>query len=144
VRRRSRHIVLVLIGAASLPACSPSPPAIVHDRYASLDDCAADWGRPEDCDAENAAATSIGPRPGNGLGFGSPSRFLFRGPDYAVGERQDAQSRAREQAYRSGLLSELQAGPSSRAIEHAVPSIGRAGPSRGGFGSMSHLFGRLG
>jgi uncharacterized protein YgiB involved in biofilm formation len=142
VRRRSRHIVLVLIGAASLPACSPSPPAIVHDRYASLDDCAADWGRPDDCETENAAATRIGQGPGNG--FGSPGRFLFRGPDYAVGERQDAQFRAREQAYRSGLLSELQAGPSSRAIEHAVPSIERAGPSRGGFGTMSHLFGRLG
>jgi len=141
VRRRSRQIVLVLIGAAGLPGCSPHPPAIVHDRYASLDDCTADWGRPEQCDREDSNAAPIGiwpgNGPGNGAGFGSPGRILFRGPDYAVGERQQSQYRAREQAYRSGMLSEMPAGPSSLAIEHAVPS-------RGGFGSMSHLFGRLG
>jgi hypothetical protein len=135
VRRSSRQIMLVLIGTAALPACSPTP-APVHDRYASLEDCTADWGRPEACDREPASGTAAG---GTGGGPWSGRGFVFRGPDYRAGDRALAQYEARDAAVRLGALQSFEAGPTSHAIEHAVPSA-----SRGGFGSLSHVFGRLG
>jgi uncharacterized protein YgiB involved in biofilm formation len=132
IRRRSRSIALALIGTVGLPACMPNAPDIVHDRYASLEDCSADWGRPEVCDRDDAAhPSSSAPWRTGGSGF------VFRGPNYPAGERQEAQFQAREQAYRSGVLSAFGPEPGTRAIEHAVPS-------RGGFGSSAHTFGRLG
>jgi uncharacterized protein YgiB involved in biofilm formation len=140
VLKRSSQITLVLIGTAALPACSPGGPTIVHDRYASLEDCTADWGRPESCDREDPAAVSPygGTGSGGGWNGGNPiGRILFRGPDYPVGERMESQFRALQGASRSGVSGALPSGPTSHAIEHAVPS-------RSGFGSMSHFFGRLG
>lgn len=133
--RRTRHITLVLIGTAALPACSPGGPTVVHDRYATLEDCKADWGRPQDCDREDPSTVRFGG--GYGGGFGGGGQPVFRGPDYPVGERAEAQVRAAEKAYRSGEARTMPLGPTSHAIEHAVPS-------RGGFGSMGHFFGRVG
>jgi hypothetical protein len=134
-RRSSQRIFLVLIGTAALPACSPSAPPAVHDRYASLEDCTADWGRPEACEREPTAAA---PTAGGG-GQWSGRSYVFRGPDYRAGDRAPAQYEARDEARRFGSLQAFDEGPSSHAIEHAVPS-----PSRGGFGSMARAFGRLG
>jgi uncharacterized protein YgiB involved in biofilm formation len=128
-RRRSRQIALVLIGTVALPACTPDAPRVVHDQYASLEDCAADWGRPEVCDRDDRS----GPWAGN---FGGP-RIVFRGPNYPVDDRVQAQYEAREQARALGSLDANAVGFGNRAIEPAVPS-------RGGFGASAHFFGRLG
>jgi uncharacterized protein YgiB involved in biofilm formation len=127
--RRSKQIVLVWIGAAALPACTPAPPRAVHDRYASLEDCTADWGRPEVCDQDNDS------RPGWGNGGGP--LFFYRGPSYPEGDRGPAQLQARTEAIRLGALDP--AGPSigSHAIAQSVPT-------RGGFGASAHVFGGRG
>jgi uncharacterized protein YgiB involved in biofilm formation len=131
--RRSKHIALVLIGSATLPGCFSNSPVPVHDRYASIEDCAADWGRPEACQGDQAASGGTA-----GAGTGGP-RIYFRGPDYLSGDRAQAQYDARTQAQHAGRLQAFEGGPSSHAIEHAIPSV-----SRGGFGASSHFFGRLG
>lgn len=144
--RRSRQITLVLIGAAALPGCSPGGPTIVHDRYASLEDCTADWGRPESCDREDSPPPRAGVSWGGGGGWGGPGTgggVVFRGPDYPVGERSESQLRALRSVVPGGSPGAMPSGPVTHAIEHAVPSLSAA-PSRGGFGSMSHFFGRLG
>jgi uncharacterized protein YgiB involved in biofilm formation len=125
--RRSRQIALVLIGTAALPACTPTPRA-VHDRYASLEDCSADWGRPEVCEQDDDRRSWWG---------GSGSHVWYRGPSYAEGDRGQAQTEARREALRLGALGMSASAPGSHAIEQAVPS-------RGGFGSSAHFFGRLG
>jgi uncharacterized protein YgiB involved in biofilm formation len=126
--RRSQRIALVLIGAATVPACTPAPQRVVHDRYASLQDCAADWGRPEVCDQDDN-------RPLAGQ-FGGP-RILYRGPSYPQGDREEAQYQARRQAIQLGALDPASPRSGTHAIEQAVPS-------RGGFGASAHFFGRLG
>jgi uncharacterized protein YgiB involved in biofilm formation len=127
--RRSHRIVLVLIGTAALPACLPDSQRAVHDRYASLEDCSADWGRPEVCDREDNRS----PLAGN---FGGP-RIMYRGPDYPADNRWGAQYQARDQARLVGALDQNALVPGNRAIEAAVAS-------RGGFGASAHSFGRLG
>jgi uncharacterized protein YgiB involved in biofilm formation len=126
--RRSRQIALALIGAAALPACTPAPPRLMHDRYASLEDCSADWGRPEVCDQDEANRGGWG---------GTGPRIGYRGPSYPEGDRGAAQYQAQREALRLGALDPTARGPGSHAIEQAVPS-------RGGFGSSAHFFGRLG
>jgi uncharacterized protein YgiB involved in biofilm formation len=128
LRRRSHRIALVLIGTVALPACTPDTPSVVHDRYASLNDCSADWGRPEVCDREDGTRPSYG-----GVGGG----IFFRGPSYSAGGREQAQIQALDQARRVGVLDQAATGLSNHAIEHGVPS-------RGGFGALAHTFGRLG
>jgi uncharacterized protein YgiB involved in biofilm formation len=128
--RRSQYIVLALIGTtAALRAYVPSAQRAVHDRYASLEDCSADWGRPDFCtqDQDNR------PLPGN---FGGP-RMVYRGPTYAEGDREAARYEARSRALRLGSLNMAAASTGSHAIEQSVPS-------RGGFGSSAHVFGRMG
>jgi len=80
-RRASTHITLVLIGAAALSGCDQSPPQMVRDHYATLEDCAADWGRPGNCDRVQSSGYSGG-------------MFVFRGPAYP----QDARESARRSA----------------------------------------------
>ena len=130
-RRRSKHIVLALIGAAALPACTPvAQQRAVHDRYASLEDCSADWGRPEVCDRDDDNRPSAGY-------FGSHGGVFYRGPSYPEGGRPQAQSEARSEAVRLGALDALAPGAGNHAIEQSVPT-------RGGFGASAHHFGRLG
>jgi hypothetical protein len=46
--RRSSQVTLVLIGVASVAACSRTEER--HDVYKSREDCLADWGnKPDDC-----------------------------------------------------------------------------------------------
>jgi uncharacterized protein YgiB involved in biofilm formation len=127
--RRSRTIALVLIGTTALPACMPAAPRVVHDRYASLADCSADWGRPEVCDRDDDSR----PLPGN---YGGP-RVVYSGPSYPLGDRGQAQYEARTQALQLGALQATAPGTGNRAIEQSVPT-------RAGFGSSAHFFGRLG
>jgi len=90
--RRSRTITLVLIGSATLSACAPEvAPNYQRDHYTSIEECAADWGRPQDCE----------PSPGSPYGGGSG--YFFRGPMYMPGFRDDAQFAAREQARQEGV-----------------------------------------
>ncbi len=126
-RRRSQRIVLVLIGTVSLPACSPDTRGVVHDRYASLQECSADWGRPDVCDQDDDRRPSS---------LGGPGIF-YRGPNYPIGYRDEAQYQARRQALQLGQLDPAAPATGNHAIEQAVPS-------RGGFGSSAHSFGRLG
>jgi uncharacterized protein YgiB involved in biofilm formation len=128
-RRRSQRIALVLIGTVALPACTPGGPRVVHDQYTSLEDCSADWGRPEVCDRQEQTGLVAG-------NFGGP-RILFRGPDYVADDRMGAQYQAREQARALGSLDPSASGFGNRAIQAAVPS-------RGGFGASSRVFGSLG
>ena len=53
---------------------------LVQDNYRSLEDCQADWGRPEWC--ERVADSR------------SRSGFAYRGPSYSAGSRASAQSQA--------------------------------------------------
>jgi uncharacterized protein YgiB involved in biofilm formation len=128
-RRRSQHIVLALIGAAALPACTPvAQQRAVHDRYASREDCAADWGRPEVCDQDDDSRPMAH--------VGGP-RVVYRGPSYPEGDRPQAQYEARKEALRLGALDAMAPGAGNHAIEQSVPT-------RGGFGASAHHFGRLG
>lgn len=127
--RRSQRIALVLIGAAALPACAPTPQRVVHDRYASLEDCSADWGRPEVCDQDDDSRPLAGR-------FGGP-RIVYRGPSYPEDDREEAQYQARRQALQLGALDPTTPRAGTHAIEQSVPS-------RGGFGGSAHFFGRLG
>ena len=123
--RRSRTITLVLIGSATLSACAPEvAPNYQRDHYTSIEECAADWGRPQDCE----------PSPGSPYGGGSG--YFFRGPMYMPGFRDDAQFAAREQARQEGV-----AIADGRLSNRAVGTSGsRSGSTqRGGFGSSSRF-----
>lgn len=123
--RRSRQIALVLVGTAALPACAP-PPRVVHDRYASLADCSADWGRPQVCDQDQDT------RPAPGYG-GGPYIF-YRGPSYPEGDRGEAQNQARSQAILIGALDPGAPVGGNHALAQSIPT-------RGGFGASAHFFG---
>lgn len=115
-RRASKHISLVLIGSASLlGGCGPAPQErALRDHYGSVEDCAADWGRPENCEPAYAGSSGGG--------------YIFRGPAYHGAYRNDAQDEARRQAGKAGLA------PSDRSISRVAAP---AGTARGGFGSSA-------
>lgn len=121
-RRASKQITLVLIGTAALASCSQQPVTNTRDQYASLEDCAADWGRPEHCEPVRSS--------------GVPGGFLFWGLPYAAGLRETARSNARSDARRAGSAF-IDPSRQGRAIGKAtVP-----GPTtRGGFGSSSRSY----
>jgi uncharacterized protein YgiB involved in biofilm formation len=126
-RRASARITLVLIGAAALGACGDAPDegARVKDTYLSLDECAADWGRPEYCerqDVSTAAGTST----------------YYHGPIYYPANRAAAQVEAREEARRQGLPLSAET-PGNRAIGRSTLSPA-TGTARGGFGRSARLF----
>ena len=60
IRRRnsSHHVTLVLLGAATLVACSQDERTLRRDAYATRDDCVADWGDEVKCEQSPAPATS--------------------------------------------------------------------------------------
>lgn len=121
-RRASQHITLVLIGAAAVAACSKQPVADQRDQYASVEDCAADWGRPESCEPVRSS--------------GVPGGFLFWGPLYAAGLRDRSRTDALTEARRSGRAL-VDPNRQGRAIgKTTVP----APTARGGFGSSSRSF----
>lgn len=129
-RRSSRSITLVLIGAAALQGCSPATETqpVSRDDYQSLEDCAADWGRPEHCERQQVS-TNAG------------SSTYWRGPTYFANDRWGAQRQARDQAARTGAPSQLADGPSNRSIGTTTATRPSSSPTaRGGFGSSSRSF----
>lgn len=64
-RLRSRHLTLVLISAAvaaGMTGCGrlESGSATQRDVYASMEDCQADWGRPDDCEMVDEGRSATG------------------------------------------------------------------------------------
>jgi uncharacterized protein YgiB involved in biofilm formation len=116
-RRSSTQITLVLIGTVTLVGCSEQTTSTARDHYASLEDCAADWGRPERCERVQ--------------GSGYPGGFLFWGPPYAFNARTNALNEARRSANPNFVDSSRQG--------HAIGSS-TLPTSRGGFGSSSRSY----
>lgn len=115
-RRSSTQITLVLIGTATLVGCGQQSTPATRDHYASLEDCAADWGRPESCERVQSS--------------GHPG-FMFWGPLYAAGARNNALNDAR----RSANPNFVDPARQGRAIGSST-----APTSRGGFGSSSRSY----
>lgn len=125
-RRAPNSITLVLIGSAALAGCSQDPPKMARDHYATLEDCAADWGRPDSCDRVQSSGYPGG-------------AFIFRGPPYAVANRDAARQGAIAEAQRAGRSSMLDPTRQGRAIGSAVEPT-----ARGGFGSRSRAYSSFG
>ena len=125
-RRASTRISLVLIGTAALSACEQPPPSMARDHYATVEDCAADWGRPESCDRVQSSGY-----PGAG--------FIFRGPPYAVGARDGARAEAFREAERRGGAAPLDPSRQGRSIGKALEPT-----TRGGFGTRSRSYSSFG
>jgi uncharacterized protein YgiB involved in biofilm formation len=107
----------VLIGTVTLVGCSEQTTSTARDHYASLEDCAADWGRPESCERVQTS--------------GYPGGFLFWGPAYALNARSSALNDAR----RSANPKFADPARQGRAIGSSM-----APTSRGGFGSSSRSY----
>jgi len=105
-RKASLRVTLVLIGAAAAAGCDSSPDQMMRrDVYANLEDCAKDWGRPEVCEQQRAAATS-------GSHSASGTTYRYYGPWYD--DRGGASPRPR---------------PGSRAVDSVRVSRGGFGSS---------------
>jgi uncharacterized protein YgiB involved in biofilm formation len=128
-RKSSLSITLVLIGTSALGSCGndsgENTRVMRRDVYASLEDCRADWERPDDCEANKSTLNQ-----GNAQGTGFAP---FLGPRYYW---SDPSGR-----YDTNMLR-----PGSRATgvtNLGGPSAPGLGPSRhtsvsrGGFGSSS-------
>ena len=127
-RRASAHVTLVLIGAAALHGCGGDPePPRTRDTYLTLDDCAADWGRPDYCERQQMTT-------------GAGSSTFFHGPVYYTPFRDTAQQEARDEARRSGMSLSSES-PSNRAIGRTSVAPSASGTTaRGGFGSSARGF----
>ena len=125
-RRASRNITLVLVGTAALAGCGQETQKMARDHYASLEDCAADWGRPDHCDRVQSSGY-----PGGG--------YIFRGPAYAIDNRGIARREALEDAQRSGRAGLVDPARQNRSIGTAIEPT-----TRGGFGARSRSFSSYG
>ncbi|HYM47064.1 MAG TPA: hypothetical protein VES91_01205 [Burkholderiaceae bacterium] len=123
-RRSSAHITLVLIGTATLVACGQQSAPLARDHYASLEDCAADWGRPESCDRVQSS--------------GYPGGYIFRGPTYASNARDRTRGDALNDARRSGGANLADPARQGRSIGSSMAPTSPT--SRGGFGSSSRSY----
>lgn len=124
--RASRNITLVLIGTAAFSGCEQRPPTMARDHYASIEDCAADWGRPERCDRVQSSGY-----PGGG--------YIFRGPAYGVDSRGAARQEAIDEAQRTGRSALVDPTRQGRSIGSALEPT-----SRGGFGARSRSYSSFG
>jgi len=110
-----RSCVTGLVGlalvAAGLSGCGKEPGPLVRDHYATLEDCAADWGRPGNCDRVQSSGYSGG-------------MFVFRGPAYPQNARESARRDAGAEPDRPGRAGAPDASRQGRAIgtarEHAA------------------------
>ena len=125
-RRASTRISLVLIGTAALGACEQPPKTMARDHYATVEDCAADWGRPDSCDRVQSSGYPGG-------------AFIFRGPPYALGARDSARSEAFGEAERGGRSALVDPSRQGRSIGTAIEPT-----ARGGFGTRSRSYSSLG
>jgi uncharacterized protein YgiB involved in biofilm formation len=118
-RRSSVHISLVLIGGA-LAGCGPEAPRFARDHYATLEDCAADWGRPDQCDRVQSSGYPGG-------------AFVFRGPPYPLNAREEARRAALAEAQRAGRGADP--ARQGRSIGQALEPT-----TRGGFGASARSY----
>ncbi|HEX5639636.1 MAG TPA: hypothetical protein VFX81_07535 [Burkholderiaceae bacterium] len=121
-RRASTRITLVLIGTAALAACEQPPQKMARDHYATAEDCAADWGRPESCDRVQSSGYPGG-------------AFIFRGPPYAVDARESVRAQALGEAGRGGRPALIDPSRQGRSIGTAIEPT-----ARGGFGARSRAY----
>lgn len=99
-RKSSRQVVLVLMGAAALVACSQDDETLRRDVYTNRDDCVADWGDEVKCEPTPRAA--------------SFSHGFWYGPVYRLGQYGSSQDTAG-------------ARPGSHAVATSHPSRGGFG-----------------
>lgn len=69
-RKSSRHVALVLLGAATLVACSEDDATLRRDVYANKEDCVADWGDEVRCEQP-----PVSPRGRGGYWYGPAYHF---------------------------------------------------------------------
>lgn len=69
-RKSSHRVVLVLMGAATLVACSQDDETLQRDVYTNREDCVADWGDEVKCEPTPRAASF-----GHGLWYGPAYRL---------------------------------------------------------------------
>jgi uncharacterized protein YgiB involved in biofilm formation len=110
-RKRSLHLTLVLIGAATLAGCGrlENDAGTSRDVYANLEECRADWGNPEDCEEIDEKRSATGSR-------------AFYGPRYS----------SRTGSYSGGYSTTTRPGSRSKGTVSGASSA-----KRGGFGSSS-------
>lgn len=84
IRSASFGTGLVLLALAGAAGCDRAPPTMVRDHYATLEDCAADWGR-AGCDRLLSS----------GYGGGA---FVFRSPAYPDDGRDASQRQSLAEA----------------------------------------------
>lgn len=109
-RLRSRHLTLVLISAAvaaGMTGCGrlESGGTTQRDVYTSIEDCQADWGRPEDCEQVDDRRSATG-------------RTVWYGPRYS--------SRTHSS---SGYSTTTRPGSRSKGTVSSTPSRGGFGAS---------------
>lgn len=76
-RSAAGRLLGIALVAAGLSGCSEQPGPLVRDHYATLEDCAADWGRPGNCDRVLSSGYAGG-------------KVVFRGPAYPQNARESA------------------------------------------------------
>jgi putative membrane protein len=89
--------------AVGLSGCSEVPGPLVRDHYATLEDCAADWGRPGNCDRVQSSGYSGG-------------MVVFRGPAYPQNARESARRDAMAAGDRPGSAGSPDSPRQGRAI----------------------------
>ena len=116
-RKSSRQVTLVLLGAATLVACSQEDQTLRRDVYRSRDDCVADWGDTVKC--ESSWVDSPGVSHG----------FYWYGPAYRSGQYGSSPNQAPP-----GSVDAARPGSHAAFSSHV---------SRGGFGASgaAHGFG---
>ena len=113
-----RSGVAALLGlaliVAGLSGCSEEPGPLVRDHYATLEDCAADWGQPGNCDRVQSSGYSGG-------------MVVFRGPAYLRNAREPARRDALAAADRSGGKGSPDSTRQGRSIGTVQEPIARDG-----------------
>lgn len=149
-RKRSAAITLVLAGSAVLSGCSE--PAAQRDVYTKLDDCARDWGNPQQCESVRDGGYSsnyyYGP-PYYGRSFPSgkprPSPNAMEAKRVPGGATQMA--RAADSNYWQSRSSDSPSGgigprgPSQSRTASAGSAGSGGSVSRGGFGTSARSSG---
>lgn len=100
--------------AAGLSGCSEEPGPLVRDHYATLEDCAADWGRPGNCDRVHSSGYAGG-------------KVVFRGPAYPQNARESARRDAVASEARSGGAGSPDSARQGRSIGTVREPIARDG-----------------
>lgn len=113
-RSRVSGLLGLALIAVGLAGCSEDPGPLVRDHYATLEDCAADWGRPGNCDRVQSSGYSGG-------------MVVFRGPAYPQNARESARRDAVAAENPSGGTGSLDSPRQGRSIGTAREPAARDG-----------------